>query len=73
MRSEIRIVSRSRPENSNHHLWNNNGTWWCHFTVHLSDHTKKRVRRSRATGSLEVARQLRDQLPTETATGQYVV
>ena len=21
-------------ENPDHHLWNNHGTWWIHYTVH---------------------------------------
>lgn len=58
--AEASIRESGRP---NHHLWNNNGTWWCHHTVHQPDHTKRRVRRSLRTNSVGVARRLRDNLP----------
>ena len=47
-------------ENPDHHLWNNHGTWWCHFTVHRSDCTKARIRRSTGARRREEARQIRD-------------
>ena len=34
--SKIAIRIGSNP---NHHLWNNNGTWWLHYTEHLPDYT----------------------------------
>ena len=46
--------------NPNHHLWNNNGTWWIHYTEHLPDYTKRRVRRSLGTPNLQEARSIRD-------------
>ena len=60
------------PEsNPNHHLWSNHGTWWCHFTVHLADFTKQRIRRNTGTRRLDEARQVRDflfaALPTTTS------
>jgi hypothetical protein len=48
--------------NPDHHLWNNHGTWWCHFTVHRTDYTKHRVRVSLHTKDLETARHRRDLL-----------
>ena len=33
---------RIDPDNPNHHLWNNHGTWWLHYTVHPTPHTKRR-------------------------------
>jgi len=45
--------------NECHHLWNNNGTWWVHYTVHF-DHRKRRVRRSLGTRSLADAIARRD-------------
>ena len=51
---------RVNDTNANHHLWNNNGTWWLHYTLHLPDFTKKRVRKSLHTTSLEQALKLRD-------------
>jgi hypothetical protein len=49
-------------DNPNHHLWNNNGTWWCHFTEHRPDFTKCRVRVNLHTTDLRAARVLRDSL-----------
>jgi len=46
--------------NPNHHLWNNNGTWFLHYTVHPTAFTKERIRRSLGTKCLETARQRRD-------------
>jgi hypothetical protein len=45
-----------------HHIWNNNGTWWCHYTIHKADYTKQRIRVSLGTRDRDVARQRRDQL-----------
>jgi len=46
--------------NPNHNIWNNNGTYWCHYTVHNADYTKQRVRVSLGTKDVEIARALRD-------------
>ena len=54
------LAIRVRAENPDHHLWNNNGTFWCHYTEHLSDYTKRRVRRSLRTADRALARFLRD-------------
>lgn len=51
---------RVRPENENHHLWNNHGTWFLHYTVHPTPFTKERIRRSLGTKDLTVARERRD-------------
>jgi hypothetical protein len=40
------LAVRIKRTNPNHHLWENHGTWWMHYTVHLPDFTKRRVRRS---------------------------
>lgn len=56
------LAIRIRPENPNHHLWNNHGTWWCHYTLHLPDFTKRRVRASLDTRSSVQARARRDAL-----------
>ncbi len=50
--------------NPNHHLWNNNGTWWLHYTEHLPDYTKRRVRISLHTNNIRAARAIRDVLLT---------
>jgi hypothetical protein len=49
-------------ENPDHHLWNNRGTWWCHFTLHRPDYTAERVRVSLKTRELAEARFRRDEL-----------
>jgi hypothetical protein len=36
----VKPAVRIDAANPRHHLWNNHGTWWCHLTVHLPDHTK---------------------------------
>ncbi len=51
---------RATAENPNHHLWNNNGTWFLHYTVYPTPFTKERIRRSLGTKDVEVARQRRD-------------
>jgi hypothetical protein len=55
---------RVSPENPNHHLWNNHGTWFLHYTTHPTPFTKERIRRSLGTKDLEVARERRDALFT---------
>jgi hypothetical protein len=51
---------RVSAENPNHHLWNNHGTWFLHYTVHPTPYTKERVRRSLGTKDLAIARARRD-------------
>lgn len=51
---------RISAENANHHLWNNHGTWFLHYTVHPTPFTKERIRRSLGTRELAVARRRRD-------------
>lgn len=55
---------RVRASNPNHHLWNNNGTWYVHYTVHPTPYTKSRIRASLETKCLEVARRRRDEVLT---------
>ncbi|MCE9614777.1 MAG: hypothetical protein K8T26_10910 [Lentisphaerae bacterium] len=52
----IRVLA----DNPNHHLWNNNGTWFIHYTVHPDHLTAERVRRSLRTRHLETAQRRRD-------------
>ena len=51
---------RVRAENPNHHLWNNHGTWFLHYTVHPTSFTKERIRRSLGTKDVNIARERRD-------------
>jgi hypothetical protein len=61
----VELAVRIDPDNANHHLWNNNGTWWVHYTVYPNAWSAERVRRSLGTRSLEEARWLRDRLFAE--------
>jgi hypothetical protein len=53
-------VFRAQADNPNHHLWNNHGTWFLHYTAYPTPFTKERVRRSLGTKDLRVARSRRD-------------
>ncbi|MGC1480239.1 MAG: hypothetical protein WA771_07025 [Chthoniobacterales bacterium] len=61
------LAIRVSETNADHHLWNNHGTWWCHYTEHLPDYTKRRVRRNLHTRDRTSARQLRDTVLLEAA------
>ncbi len=65
MSTKPTLAVRFVTDNPDHHLWNNNGTWWCHYTEHLPDYTKRRVRKSLHTDNLGIARVLRDSLLNE--------
>jgi hypothetical protein len=58
--TKMKLSIRTNPENPNHHLWNNHGTWFVHYVIHPTPFTKERVRRSLGTKSLDEARQRRD-------------
>ena len=60
--SSGKLATRSNPSNPNHHLWNNRGTWWAHFTVHRDDYTAERVRVFLRTRDLDEARRRRDEV-----------
>jgi len=57
-----RLSLRVNAENRRHHLWNNNGTWWIHYTLHFADYTAQRIRRSLRTSELEEAIHRRDEI-----------
>ena len=42
------LSARIDGTNRFHHLWNNNGTWWIHYTLHW-EFRKRRIRRSLRT------------------------
>ena len=65
------ISLRVHPENPNHHLWNNHGTWFLHYTVHPTPFTKERIRCSLRTKDLAVARVRRDALFATFATRSH--
>ncbi len=53
---------RTNPSNPNHHLWNNNGTWYAAYTILTSSFTAERIRTSLKTKNLAEARKKRDEL-----------
>ena len=59
--SPATLSVRVNQGNPDHHLWNNHGTWWLHYTLHLPDYTKRRIRKSLGTRDLGQARTLRDE------------
>ena len=60
--SDEEIALRIDESNLNHHLWNNNGTWWIHYTVYPTPVTVERIRRALKTKILEEARNRRDKI-----------
>ena len=58
---QLSLSIRIDAANLDHHLWNNNGTWWCHYTLHRGPR-KLRCRVSLETGLLRKARLRRDRL-----------
>ncbi len=60
--SGSKLSVRVDRRNPDHHLWDNHGTWWCHYTVHEPDFTKARRRLSLGTPDLVLARARRDQI-----------
>ena len=58
----LHLSIRFTKNNPNHHLWLNNGTWWCDFTLKSSTGRSRRVRKSLKTADLEKARRSRDNI-----------
>ena len=54
----MHLASKEKESCPNHHLTNNNGTWWCQITIHQGPFSR-RLRFSLKTGNLERARALR--------------
>jgi hypothetical protein len=46
--------------NPDHHIYNNNGTWWLHYTAYPTPLTTQRLRRSLKTRDVTLARSRRD-------------
>ena len=59
------LALRIDDSNLNHHLWNNNGTWWIHYTIYPTPVTVERIRNSLKTKSLREARNRRDEILNE--------
>ena len=60
-RPDFGLKTRNTNANPNHHIWNNNGTWYCKFRVYDTDGETKQIRTSLNTQSEEEARILRDE------------
>ena len=59
------LALRIDDSNLNHHLWNNNGTWWIHYTIYPTPVTVERIRHSLKTKSVPEARSRRDEILNE--------
>jgi hypothetical protein len=57
----------------NHHLFNNNGTWFIHYTLFPDPFTKTRVRASLKTANLHEARQRRDAFFAQLPGGEAIL
>ena len=55
------LSARINARNLLHHLWLNNGTWWCYYTLHWK-HRKRRIKRSLKTPDVLDAIARRDEL-----------
>jgi hypothetical protein len=67
-----RLTIRPTPGNDLHNLWNNNGTFWVHYTL-TWDGRKRRIRRSLGTKDEAEAIKLRDELFARIASeGEFV-
>ena len=64
------LAIRVDVSNLNHHLWNNNGTWWLHYTVYPTPVTSDRRRRSLRTQNIKQARLIRDKIFNALAAGK---
>lgn len=62
MTTTTTLSVRVNARNPNHHLFNNHGTWWCHYTRCPTPFTAERVRRSLGTKNVAEARRLRDRI-----------
>jgi hypothetical protein len=56
------LAIRSVAHKLNHHLWNNNGTWFCKFRVRAAGGSVQRINQSLQTKCVEDARLRRDEL-----------
>ena len=59
-------LRRRDPDNDRHHIYDNHGTYYAHFTVHFG-YRKRRIRVSLRTPRIEEAKVRRDELLTRIA------
>jgi hypothetical protein len=60
----LHLATRRTDTNPNHHLWNNNGTWWIRFTLRSTAGESIRHAYSLKTPDLDAARRKRDRILT---------
>ena len=70
--SRIRLHIRHNRNNPNHHLWNNNGMWWMHFSLKNEFGLVRRMRISLKTIDLEKARNRRDRILADISAAKFV-
>ena len=56
--------------NPDHPLYNNNGTWWLHYTAYPTPQTTERLRRSLKTRDVTLARSRRDAVLAQLFSGR---
>jgi hypothetical protein len=62
-----KIVELSdRRYGPDHHIWDNNGTWWCHLSLARTRGRAKRIRFSLHTNNRREAQRRRDQIMSAT-------
>ena len=54
------VALPDRKYGANHHIWDNNGTWWCHLSLARRTGRAKRIRFSLRTDNVGEARKRRD-------------
>ena len=75
MSTKVRMRRAARPiaSNPNHHLWNNNGTWWVHATVLHDGIRQERIRKSLGTRDIAEARRRRNHILNTLRTSPNIV
>lgn len=62
------VAPHDRYYGPDHHMWNNNGTWWCHLSLARKRGRAKRIRFSLRTGKRSEARRRRDAIMSASET-----
>ena len=60
-RNEVLSI-RVDGSNPRHHIWNNHGVWWIHYTVLVGGVRQRRMRYSLGTRDEQEAARLRDRI-----------
>ena len=60
--AKFALAIRINPYNPTHHLFNNHGTWWCHFSVVENNFIQWRVRVNLQPDNLLQAQAKRDRI-----------